>query len=60
MVEQEKSGVVLPFVATAKHPIRKPFVPLTGNPENGDYADWHNCLDNNELISFASLEPPPK
>jgi hypothetical protein len=27
--------------------MRKPFVPLTGNPENHDYADWYRSLREN-------------
>ncbi len=54
MADQEKRGEVVPFKAIAKHPIRKPFVPLTGNPENGNYADWfdHLCQDS-QLFVFV-------
>jgi hypothetical protein len=38
--------------------IRKPFVPLTGNPENHDYADWYRCLrDSGAPVDFR-LHPP--
>jgi len=59
MPDQEKTGVVVPFKATAKHPIRKPFVPLTGNPENGDYEDWYRHLcENSDLITFPPEKKP--
>ena len=30
----------------------KPFVPQTGNPENGNYADWYDSLREGELVTF--------
>jgi hypothetical protein len=31
---------------------RPPFVPMTGNPENGDYADWYHHLKEGEVVPF--------
>ena len=31
---------------------RPKFVPMTGNPENGDYLDWYNHLRKGELVPF--------
>jgi hypothetical protein len=37
-------ATVLIFVPREREPVaeKKPFVPLTGNPENGDYLDYYN------------------
>ena len=63
MADQEKTGVVIPFKAvTRQPPVRKPFVPLTGNPENGVYADYFNYLCEGEE-PFGGDPPkrlPPK
>ena len=31
--------------------MRKPFVPLTGNPENHDYADWYRALRSDKSVA---------
>ncbi len=36
----QKTGVVVQFRPTAKHPIRPPFAPATGNPEAEQYDAW--------------------
>lgn len=33
---------------------RLPFVPTTGNPENGNYLDWYNHLRKGELVPFPN------
>jgi hypothetical protein len=40
--------------------IRKPFVPLTGNPENHDYADWYRCLRDNSGAAVDFRQMPPQ
>jgi len=32
---------------------RQSFVPLTGNPENGDYLDWFRQLKAGEVKEFS-------
>jgi hypothetical protein len=36
---------------------RKPFGPLTGNPENHDYADWYRCLRDGGAAADFGLKP---
>jgi hypothetical protein len=38
--------------------MRVPFVPTTGNPENGDYADWSRALRTNKGTSVHPLKKP--
>ena len=60
MAEQDKPNVVVVFGPTAKRPIREPFIPMTGNPENGNYTDWSDDLREGEKIDFPSTKPPLK
>jgi len=39
------------FIEKKGDRIRKPFVPLTGNPENHDYADWYRALRGNGSVA---------
>lgn len=59
MVGDER-GIVLPFSASTKRPIRELFVPLTGNPENGDYLDWYKSTRQGEVTRFPQQESPQK
>lgn len=37
--------------------VRKPFVPLTGNPENGDYLDFYREMEaEGELVQFPAQQ----
>ncbi len=49
-----ESGNVVHLRDTRKRPPQKapPFVPLTGNPENGDYEDYVRHLQKGEVITF--------
>ena len=60
MAEQDKPNVVVVFGPTARHPIREPFIPMTGNPENGNYTDWYESQRGGEKIDFTSVKPPLK
>lgn len=41
---------VVPLPESQK--VRKPFTPLTGNPENGDYMDWAKELKEGEIVEL--------
>ena len=43
---------VVVFKATPKHRIREPFVPMTGNPEGGDYLDYYRCWKEGTVLKF--------
>jgi len=38
---------------------RSPFVPPTGNPENGDYLDWYKHLKEGEVVPFLEKQEKP-
>ena len=53
-------GKVIDLKARKGHLQRQPFVPLTGNPENGNYSDWVEHLKvNSEVISFTDEKSGP-
>ena len=54
-MSEQTRGVILPFKATARHPIREPFRPMTGNPENGDYLDWFREQKDNDVFIWPDL-----
>ena len=49
-MNKQSEAEVVPLPESPK--VRKPFVPLTGNPENGDYADWAKQLKEGEIVEL--------
>ena len=39
-----------------RYRIREPFLPQTGNPENGDYLDYYNSLREGTVVNFPERE----
>lgn len=49
---------IVDFVEEKGDQIRKPFVPLTGNPESHDYADWYRSLRETDGASVTFAQNP--
>ncbi len=59
MSEEQIPTVVVPFDSAAVKP-RRPFVPMTGNPEAHDYADFVRSLGEGSVVSLEQHKTPPK
>lgn len=52
-MEAKQSAQVIDLKTRKGHLIKKPFVPQSGNLENGDYLDWLRYLqDKGDTFSF--------
>lgn len=51
-MDTKKSAQVIDLKARKGHLMREPFIPLTGNPENGDYLDWFRHLEEGDTFNF--------
>jgi len=49
---------IVGLVEKKRDRIRQPFVPLTGNPENHDYADWCRALRENDSVPVTFTQNP--
>jgi hypothetical protein len=44
------------LIESKRNQIRQPFVPLIGNPESHDYADWYRSPRENSGTSVSSAQ----
>ncbi|HYF13242.1 MAG TPA: hypothetical protein VD928_03025 [Candidatus Paceibacterota bacterium] len=54
MHSNDTAGKVKDLKNSKGEKMRKPFTPDTGNPENGNYADWHDALRDGTVVSLST------
>jgi len=55
---ERKSATILQFPVHTKAPPQERFVPMTGNPENGDCLDYFKSLSKADQFIFTATETP--